>query len=108
MWVITRARLTLSQEEGSRMRVVMFTIGDFATFTHVSVPALRLWDRQGLLVPARVDPDTGYRYYRAEQAAVVHRIAAFKDLGFTLAQIGPARRPSQPRGARGHARRSSG
>jgi hypothetical protein len=35
----------------------MFTIGDFATFTAVSVPALRLWDRLGLLVPASVDPE---------------------------------------------------
>lgn len=67
----------------------MFTIGDFATFTQVSVPALRLWDRRGILVPARVDPDTGYRYYRAEQAVVVQRILALKELGFTLGQIGP-------------------
>lgn len=67
----------------------MFTIGDFATFTQVSVPALRLWDRRGLLVPARIDPDTGYRYYRAAQAATVQRILALKELGFTLAQIGP-------------------
>lgn len=67
----------------------MFTIGDFATFTQVSVPALRLWDRRGILVPARVDPDTGYRYYRADQAAVVQRILALKELGFTLGQIGP-------------------
>lgn len=67
----------------------MFTIGDFATFTQVSVPALRLWDRKGILVPARVDPDTGYRYYRADQAAVVQRILALRELGFTLGQIGP-------------------
>jgi DNA-binding transcriptional MerR regulator len=66
----------------------MFTIGDFATFTQVSIPALRLWDRRGILVPARVDPSTGYRYYRAEQAAVVQRIVALKEFGFTLTQIG--------------------
>jgi DNA-binding transcriptional MerR regulator len=67
----------------------MFTIGDFATFTAVSVPALRLWDRLGLLTPAQVDSRTGYRRYRAEQAIVVQRIVALKALGFTLAQIGP-------------------
>lgn len=67
----------------------MFTIGDFATFTQVSVSALRLWDRRGLLVPARVDPNSGYRYYRAAQVATVQRILALKELGFTLAQIAP-------------------
>lgn len=65
----------------------MFTIGDFATFTAVSVPALRLWDRRGLLEPARVDPATGYRYYTADQAVAVHRIVALKQAGLTLAQI---------------------
>lgn len=66
----------------------MFTIGDFATFTQVSIPALRLWDRRRILIPARVDPSTGYRYYSAEQAALVQRIVALKEFGFTLAQIG--------------------
>lgn len=40
-------------------------------------------------MPARVDPATGYRSYRAEQAATVQRVLALKELGFTLAQIGP-------------------
>lgn len=66
----------------------MFTIGDFATFTHVSVAALRLWDSRGLLRPAHVDERTGYRYYRAEQVTAVQRIEAYKQLGFTLAQVG--------------------
>lgn len=65
----------------------MFTIGDFATFTQVSIPALRLWDRRGLLAPARVDEQSGYRYYSAEQATIVLRIVALKSLGFTLADI---------------------
>lgn len=56
----------------------MFTIGDFATFTQVSIPALRLWDRRRILIPARVDPTTGYRFYSAEQAALVQRIVALE------------------------------
>jgi DNA-binding transcriptional MerR regulator/effector-binding domain-containing protein len=67
----------------------MFTIGDFATFTQVSVKALRHWERVGVLAPARVDQQTGYRYYRADQVVTVHRIAALQMLGFTLAQIRP-------------------
>ena len=65
----------------------MFSIGDFATFTQVSVRALRFYDQQGLLAPARVDPRTGYRYYRADQVERVLRIVALRDVGLTLAQI---------------------
>jgi DNA-binding transcriptional MerR regulator len=65
----------------------MFSIGDFATFTQVSVRALRFYDQQGLLAPARVDPRTGYRSYRADQVAQVLRIVALRDVGLTLAQI---------------------
>ncbi len=65
----------------------MFSIGDFATFTQVSVRTLRFYDEQGLLAPARVDARTGYRYYRADQVDRVLRIVALRDVGLTLAQI---------------------
>lgn len=65
----------------------MFSIGDFATFTQVSVRALRFYDQQGLLAPAHVDPRTGYRYYRADQVGEVARILALRDVGLTLAQV---------------------
>jgi DNA-binding transcriptional MerR regulator len=65
----------------------MFSIGDFATFTQVSVRALRFYDQQGLVTPARVDPRTGYRSYRADQVVQVLRIVALRDVGLTLAQI---------------------
>ncbi len=48
---------------------------------------LRYYDQRGLLTPARVDADTGYRYYTADQLSRLHRILALKDLGFSLAQI---------------------
>lgn len=80
----------LDSHRGTELETVagMFTIGDFATFTQVSIPALRLWDRRRILIPARADPSTGYRYYSAEQAALVQRMVALKEFGFTLAQIG--------------------
>jgi DNA-binding transcriptional MerR regulator len=65
----------------------VFSIGDFATFTQVSVRTLRFYDQQGLLTPARVDPRTGYRYYAAGQIDRLVRILALRDLGLTLAQI---------------------
>lgn len=65
----------------------MFTIGDFARHGGVSVRMLRHYDAIGLLRPARVDPYSGYRYYRAGQLTLLNRIVALKDLGFTLEQV---------------------
>jgi DNA-binding transcriptional MerR regulator len=66
----------------------MFTIGEFATIGRVSVRMLRHYDAIGLLVPARVDGRTGYRYYGADQLRPLNRLLALKDLGFTLDQVG--------------------
>jgi protein phosphatase len=49
----------------------MLTIGAFAKACRLSPKALRLYDELELLRPARVDPDTGYRYYGKIVVAVV-------------------------------------
>ncbi|MCZ8522546.1 MULTISPECIES: MerR family transcriptional regulator [Paenibacillus] len=67
----------------------MFKISDFSKLSRVSVKTLRYYDQIGLLEPAHTDRDSGYRYYTADQLYRLHRILAFKDLGFTLEQIGP-------------------
>ena len=45
----------------------MFSIGEFARLGGVSARTLRHYDEIGLLRPAAVDPDTGYRGYSAAQ-----------------------------------------
>lgn len=65
----------------------MFKIGDFSKFSGVSVRMLRHYDQLGLLKPARVDPNSGYRYYSADQLPRLNRILALKDLGFPLEQV---------------------
>ncbi|WP_433604985.1 MerR family transcriptional regulator [Dactylosporangium sp. CA-139114] len=63
------------------------TIGEFATLTHLSVRTLRRYHEAALLVPAAVDPFTGYRYYAAEQipaAQVIHRL---RELDVPLAEV---------------------
>jgi DNA-binding transcriptional MerR regulator len=52
----------------------------------VSVRTLRHYDEIGLLRPAKVDPETGYRGYSAEQLGRLNRIIALKELGPSLAQ----------------------
>jgi len=64
----------------------MFSIGEFARLGTVSVRTLRHYDEIGLLRPARVDPETGYRCYTAAQLGQLNRIIALKELGLSLAQ----------------------
>ena len=66
----------------------MFSIGEFARMGTVSVRTLRHYDEIGLLRPAHVDPETGYRSYSADQLGQLNRIIALKDLGFSLTQTG--------------------
>ena len=65
----------------------MFKIGDFSRFSRVSIKMLRHYDEIGLLKPAHVDHETGYRYYLADQLPRLNRIITLKDLGFSLEQI---------------------
>jgi DNA-binding transcriptional MerR regulator len=65
----------------------MFRIGEFSRIARVSSRLLRYYDSIGLLSPGRVDPATGYRYYTADQLAVLNRILALKDLGLSLDEV---------------------
>lgn len=65
----------------------MFSIGVFARLGEVSIRTLRHYDEIGLLRPAQVDPDTGYRGYSADQLRQLNRIVALKELGLSLSQV---------------------
>lgn len=69
------------------MATEMLTIGAFAKACRLSPKALRLYDELDLLRPARVDPDTGYRYYAAEQLEQARLVAWLRRLGMPLAEI---------------------
>jgi DNA-binding transcriptional MerR regulator len=63
-------------------------IGDFARATHLSVKTLRHYHRVGLLEPADIDPDTGYRRYTTDQIPTAQVIRRFRDLDMPLDDIG--------------------
>ena len=65
----------------------MLKIGEFSKLSRVSVRMLRHYDEIGLLKPARIDRFTDYRYYREDQLPTAGRIAALKDMGFSLSDI---------------------
>ena len=66
----------------------MLKIGAQARRAQVTVKTLHHYDDIGLLKPAHVDAQTGYRYYTPEQEDRLNRILALKDLGLSLEQIG--------------------
>ena len=66
----------------------LLSIGEFAAATQLSPKALRIYDEQRLLIPARIDATTGYRYYRSEQVSVGRLIRTLREMGLPLTSIG--------------------
>ncbi|MGN0350715.1 MAG: MerR family transcriptional regulator [Roseburia sp.] len=65
----------------------LYKIGMFAQMNHITVKTLRFYEEQGILVPAYVDEENGYRYYVMSQMAELHQISALKQAGFMLEDI---------------------
>jgi DNA-binding transcriptional MerR regulator len=65
----------------------MFRTGEFSHIARVSKRVLHYYDEIGLLQPAHIDHETGYRYYSASQLPRLNRILALKDLGLSLDHI---------------------
>jgi DNA-binding transcriptional MerR regulator len=65
----------------------VLTIGVFARRSRISPRALRLYERQGLLIPAVIDEDNGYRYYHPGQLDTARLIARLRRLDMPLRQV---------------------
>ncbi len=55
--------------------------------THLSAKALRLYHRDGILVPAEVDPVTGYRWYDVDQVGTAQVVRRLRDLDLPLDDV---------------------
>ncbi|MBP3633906.1 MAG: MerR family transcriptional regulator [Oscillospiraceae bacterium] len=62
-------------------------IKEFAKFTGVSVRTLHYYDEIGLLRPADVDRDTGYRFYDEQSLLRMQEILFYRELDFSLKSI---------------------
>ncbi|MCE6998009.1 MerR family transcriptional regulator [Saccharothrix sp. S26] len=62
-------------------------IGEFARRSRLSVKALRLYERQGLLRPAAVEPGNGYRRYGEDQLATARLVLLLRRLDMPLAVV---------------------
>jgi len=74
----------------------LLSIGAFARRSRLSMKALRLYDRLGLLTPAHVDRASGYRRYRESQLVTARQIVVLRRLDMPLAEV--ARVVSAPGG----------
>ncbi|WP_030214565.1 MerR family transcriptional regulator [Streptomyces sp. NRRL WC-3626] len=65
----------------------MRSIGEMARESGLGVSALRFYDRAGVLVPDRVDPVSGYRWYAPGQLDEARLLARLRRAGMPLADI---------------------
>jgi DNA-binding transcriptional MerR regulator len=77
----------------------LMPIGEFARRSRLSLKALRLYARQGLLAPAHVDASSGYRRYRESQLATARLVAMLRRLDMPLARVAEIAAAGGPRQA---------
>lgn len=65
----------------------MFKIGEFSKLSMLTIKALRFYEKEGLLIPARVDEWSGYRFYEASQLETAATIKALRQLDFSVEEI---------------------
>jgi DNA-binding transcriptional MerR regulator len=74
----------------------LLPIGMFSRASLLSVKALRTYHEAGILVPARVDPATGYRTYHAGQLTDAEVIRRLRALDLPLDQVREVVRARDP------------
>jgi DNA-binding transcriptional MerR regulator len=68
----------------------LLSIGEFARLGRVTVKTLRHYDVIGLLPPAHVAVDSGYRAYTPGQLVLLERIRALRAIGLSLDDVARA------------------
>lgn len=69
------------------MKDNLMLIGEIADFFGVSRKAIRIYEKKGVIKPVKVDAQSGYRYYSAEQVQQLNALLELKALGFSLDEI---------------------
>ena len=65
----------------------MLKIGEFSKLSHLTIKALRFYEKRGLLIQQKVDEQTGYRFYETSQLKEAARIKSYRQLGLTIEEI---------------------
>lgn len=65
----------------------MLKIGEFSKLSHLTVKALRFYEKEGLLIPESIDDWTGYRFYETRQLEEASQIKSYRQLGLSIEEI---------------------
>jgi DNA-binding transcriptional MerR regulator len=77
-------------------KMQLMPIGRFSRLTGVGVKALRHYDEVGLLTPAAIDDETGYRFYSVDQVDRAEAIRLLRRLDMPLEEIRSALAAEDP------------
>lgn len=64
-----------------------FLISEFAKLRGININSLRYYEKIGILKPAYIDEQTGYRYYAPEQVSDLNKIILCIQLGIPLKEM---------------------
>ena len=70
-----------------RRKNKLLSIGEMQKLTRASLRSLRYYEKLGILTPAHIDPDSGYRYYSFDQAHLVEIIMFCIELDIPLKEF---------------------
>lgn len=65
----------------------LYSVGQTARLLGVTAKTLRYYETIGLVLPAYINKETGYRYYTSRQFQRIDRIKYLQSLGFSLDEI---------------------
>lgn len=65
----------------------MLRISEFSKLSHLTIKALRFYEREGLLKPASVDEWNHYRFYETSQLETAAIIKSYRQLGLSVEEI---------------------
>lgn len=64
-----------------------FTVSEFAKLRNININSLRYYEKIGVLKPARIDENSGYRYYTADQLVLLDAIILCINAGIPLKDL---------------------
>lgn len=65
----------------------MLKISEFSKLSHLTIKALRFYEKEGLLKPAYIDQCNGYRFYETFQLETAAKIKSYRQLDLSIEEI---------------------
>jgi DNA-binding transcriptional MerR regulator len=83
--IIIESRQKLTKEE--RCLENLLSIGEVAKIRGINVQSLRYYEKMGVLTPAYINPESGYRYYSLDQLMILDTILLCIEIGIPLKEL---------------------